>query len=675
MNNSSKSKKKEDMQARARMLVEIVHAMIDAVLVLDLEGTCIFANRQYAQMFGLKQEDFLGKSVMDFSGIEYQKPEEIEKFMLLIGEAIEKGRAGPADLIIVASDGRQVPVSVADSTINDAKGAPTHVIAVVRDITERKKMEEELIKHRNRLEELVKERTAELTRKNEQLLAEITERKQAEEALRESEEKFRNIAERSFDGIFEMDLEGHITYASPAIEQITGYKPEEIVGSSFLNYVSESTAHTAFQWLAKLVEGENVKELQMEMTRKDGSSAIVEINASPIFKDGSAIEVQGTVRDITDRKRAEEALREKEARYRELADSITDVFFAFDNDLRYTYWNKASEELTGTTEKEAIGKSLYDIFPDIQQTRRVEKVYLDVLRRRQPRTFVIKYSIEGRDHYFEISVYPSKGGISVFTKDITERKKTEEKLKEYSEKLKKKVEERTRELQDAQEKLIRKEKLAMLGQLAGSVGHEIRNPLGTISNSVYFLKMKLKDADEKVLKHVAVIDRNVQRANRIITDLLDSSRVRPPSLIESSVNDIVKDTLESIEMPATISVNLKFEKNIPRILLDPDQMRLVFRNIIINAVEAMPKGGILEIRTEAGADFIHIMFRDTGKGIQKENIQKIFEPLFTTKASGIGLGLAIVKSIVEGHRGTIEIHSKIGEETTVIVKLPLLVAE
>ena len=135
------------------------------------------------------------------------------------------------------------------------------------------------------------------------------------------------------------------------------------------------------------------------------------------------------------RKQAEEALRESHESYRELADSITDVFFAMDKDLRYTYWNKASEDLTGISAKDAIGKSLYDLFPDTPETRRAEKVYLDVSKTQQPRTFVNEYQLGGKDLVFEISAYPSRDGVSVFVKDITERKRAEEEIRRRSEEL------------------------------------------------------------------------------------------------------------------------------------------------------------------------------------------------------------------------------------------------
>jgi len=138
--------------------------------------------------------------------------------------------------------------------------------------------------------------------------------------------------------------------------------------------------------------------------------------------------------DITERKRMEQILRNDEEEYRMLAESITDVFFALDKDLRYTYWNKASEDLTGISAKDAIGKSFYELFPDMKGTR-AEEVYLEVLRTGQSRSFVNEYKLEGKQFFFEINAYPTKWGISVFTKDITERKRAEIELRAAKERL------------------------------------------------------------------------------------------------------------------------------------------------------------------------------------------------------------------------------------------------
>ena len=252
-------------------------------------------------------------------------------------------------------------------------------------------------------------------------------------------------------------------------------------------------------------------------------------------------------------------------------------------------------------------------------------------------------------------------------KNLSKREQVEKDLKEYA----KRLEETVEELRATQEQLVRREKLAILGQLASGISHELRNPLGVIGNSVYYLNMKLKDADEKVARHLTILQREVQRADEIITDLLDFARTKQPSFVKADIAEVVEDALAGIEIPEGIAVETNFEVELPPILIDPGQIRRVFLNLISNAVRAMPEGGRLEIGTGVRDEFVEIIFRDTGQGIAKEDLTKIFEPLFSTMAKGVGLGLAMVKGIVDQYKGMIAVESEIGTGTTITVKLPL----
>lgn len=227
------------------------------------------------------------------------------------------------------------------------------------------------------------------------------------------------------------------------------------------------------------------------------------------------------------------------------------------------------------------------------------------------------------------------------------------------------------ELKDTQERLVRSEKLAMLGQLSGSVGHEIRNPLAAISNSVYYLNMKIKDPDEKVEKHLSIMKTEILRADQIISDLLDFSRGASPALVKGDVSDIIKEVLEGSCLPDYVTVDTEFASGLPKAIFDINQMRQVFSNLISNAVQAMPEGGTLEITTTAKDGFVETKVIDSGEGIAEDNLKKVFEPLFTTKSKGIGLGLAIVEGIIERHNGKIEVESRAGKGTTFIIKLPV----
>ena len=253
-----------------------------------------------------------------------------------------------------------------------------------------------------------------------------------------------------------------------------------------------------------------------------------------------------------------------------------------------------------------------------------------------------------------------------------ERKRAEEALREYSNRLEKRVEERTRELREAQEQLVRRERLAVLGQLAGGVGHELRNPLGAIKNAAYFLNMVIEEPEPEVKEMLEVLDKEVGTSEGIISSLLDFARPKPLSQQPADVNEVVQEALSRTTVPENVEVVSRLDEALPIIPADPVQLSQVFGNIVLNAIQAMSEGGQLTVTSEvAGPEWVSVSFTDTGVGISEENSEKLFEPLFTTKARGIGLGLALVKTLVEGHGGTIEVQSEMGRGSTFTVRLPI----
>jgi signal transduction histidine kinase len=264
--------------------------------------------------------------------------------------------------------------------------------------------------------------------------------------------------------------------------------------------------------------------------------------------------------------------------------------------------------------------------------------------------------------------------------------KTQRELQKLNEQL----EEKIRELEEVQDRLIRAERLATIGQLGASVGHELRHPLSVISNSVYYLSMRLKDADEKLNKHLMIMEREIAVTDKIISDLLSFARGERPALRKTQVNTIVQDALSRTPVPDEVTVVTELGRGLPPLMADPGQIEQVFINMISNAIQAMTSpgspstslerrvemsnGGRLEIATMAEEGFIVTEFKDSGCGISRENMKRLFGPLFTTKTKGIGLGLAVSKRIVEAHGGSIEVGSKVGKGATFRVKLPILVS-
>ncbi len=256
-------------------------------------------------------------------------------------------------------------------------------------------------------------------------------------------------------------------------------------------------------------------------------------------------------------------------------------------------------------------------------------------------------------------------------------KESHQALEEYGRTLEQKVEQRTEELRKIQNQLMQSEKLASLGRLASGVAHEINSPLTGILTFSHLLMRKLKDNPE-MQKELELIVRETTRVSTIVRGLLDFARESKPQKRPCQINELIIHTLSLVERQAAFQ-NIKIIKNldqqVPILLVDTNQIQQVFMNILLNAADAMPEGGNLQVSSlyQPGDDYVQIIFTDTGCGIPTENLDKIFDPFFTTKSDkkGTGLGLAVSYGIIERHRGHIEVQSTVGQGTTFVIKLPV----
>jgi signal transduction histidine kinase len=234
------------------------------------------------------------------------------------------------------------------------------------------------------------------------------------------------------------------------------------------------------------------------------------------------------------------------------------------------------------------------------------------------------------------------------------------------------LKEKTRQLIAVQDELVRSEKLALLGQVADTVGHELRNPLGVMNNAVYYLQAVLPDADETTREYLGIIKDEIAEAERIVSDLLDAVRTKPPRPEMVVVAELLGNVLRKCAVPPSIAVRMDIPATTPDIRVDPAQMHQVFWNLIANGVEAMPEGGALEIRAEANpaAHTVAVSIKDSGSGIAPEHQAKLFQPMFTTKARRIGLGLVVVKNLTQANGGSVGVESEVGKGSTFAVTLP-----
>ena len=264
-----------------------------------------------------------------------------------------------------------------------------------------------------------------------------------------------------------------------------------------------------------------------------------------------------------------------------------------------------------------------------------------------------------------ISLDGAEATYAVVT-DLTEH--MEDEVKRYTQRLETEVKQKTDALKDA-------ERMVAIGQTAGMVGHDIRNPLQTIIGELFLARDELKQMPEgpsqKQMKEMLeTIEEQTLYINKIVTDLQDFTKPAIPHLTQTNIEALVKDTLKTIKIPTTITTSIKIQKNLPDLLIDPSMTQRILTNLLANAVQAIPETGEISIVASSQNQHAIIAVTDTGTGIQDEIKPNIFRPLFTTKARGQGFGLAVVKRLVEAQNGEITFQSEKGKGTTFTVKLP-----
>jgi PAS domain S-box-containing protein len=336
-------------------------------------------------------------------------------------------------------------------------------------------------------------------------------------------------------------------------------------------------------------------------------------------------------------------IREGEQNYRDLYESFGEAFIATDWELTVIHWNKAAERITRISGKDALGKKVYDVLPEMMTIDVTP--YYETLQQKKPVRFMMNtFSRETkRPSVFEVSMYPSVQGMICIVEDKTEEEETK--------------------------------RLSAIGQTAGMVGHDIRNPLQTITSDVFLAKSDLAlmpESKEKdsIKESLGSIEKNIDYINKIVQDLQDYAR--PIAIItkDTELEKIFGDVLAKAAIPERLEVSHKVEADAKKLIADPDLLKRILANLVNNAVQAMPKGGKLTLNASRERGDVVITVEDTGEGIPIEVRPKLFTPLFTTKSRGQGFGLAVVKRMTEAMRGTVAFESEIGKGTKFTLRFP-----
>jgi two-component system sensor kinase FixL len=375
-------------------------------------------------------------------------------------------------------------------------------------------------------------------------------------------------------------------------------------------------------------------------------------------------------KDITARRKTEQDLRVSEKQYKKLANSIADPFFALDSCLNFNYWNKATEKFTGIKCADVLGKHFFCIFGKNRASRRFAGIYRDVMRTKNPCAFSGNLPKAGDDTFFEIEVYPTGNGISVLARDITERKKLQVSMEENTKRLEELVRIRTAKLNDT-------ERLVAIGETAGMIGHDIRNPLQSIIGELFLVKDTLNELPETkttkcLMDCVTDIEEQTLYINKIVADLQDFAKPLVPCITETNL----EETLRAVSLPLDVppNVHISYSLATPFMSLKTDQLfiKRILSNLIRNGIQAMETtGGELTVRGFLRDNLLIVSVSDTGTGISDEVKEKIFKPLFTTKSKGQGFGLSVVKKLAEVLGGNVRFETQVGCGTTFIVELPM----
>jgi two-component system NtrC family sensor kinase len=555
--------------------------------------------------------------------------------------------------------GKKGWLSTTKVPLRDSYGKIVGIVGIGRDITEHRQAEEALRKAHDELEIRVEERTAELAQVNRELQAEVTERKRAEEALAEERNLLRTLIDNLPDLIYAKDTESRFVIGNIAVARLMGATPDELVGKTDFDFYPQGLATQYYADEQEIIRSgqpllNREEPLMDQLTGKKGWLSTTKVPLRDSY--GKIVGIVGIGRDITERRRAEEALRQLKEFNEGIVQGMEEGIVMEDAEGRITFVNPKMAEMLGYTEEELIGKHWSEtVAPScLRQVEQESSKRPEGISSRYEAVLLRK---DGQEVPGLISARPLFGegefvGTLAVCTDLTEIKEMEQQL-------------------------VQAGKLAAIGQLVAGVAHELNNPLTSV---VGYSELLLgAECSEGIRHDLERINRQGVRAARIVGNLLTFARRREPRKESININDVIERSLELQAHQLAldgISIVKEPDEALPPTMVDPFQMQQVFMNIISNAHQALRDWQgerQLRVRSELAGDMIHLEFADSGPGISAEVMRRLFEPFFTTREAGegTGLGLSIAHGIVEAHVGRIWAESEVGKGATFIVEIPV----
>jgi PAS domain S-box-containing protein len=728
----------------------ILNNMIDVYYRTDKDGNIILNSPSGVALLGYGSvEDGLGRNAAEF----YYNPEDRKKFL---AELRKNGYVKDYEIILKHRDGTPMPVSASSRYYYNEKGEVLGIEGIYRDIRERKRMEETLLRISKAVESssdaigmsdaqghhfyhnqaftdlfeytpeeleaagggpaafenrnvarkvfdtikgggswsgevemvsksgrkfLVLERADAIKDESGKVIGlvgvhtDITVRKKAEEQLRETRDYMENLIEHANVPMVVWTPDFRITRFNRAFERLTGMKAQSVIGKELEILFPRETREKSMSFMRTALKGARWEVVEMPVLNVQGNVRTVLWNISTIYaedkKTPTAIIAQG--QDITERKQAEEALRESEEMSRSMLDNAAMGIYLLQN-KKFLYVNPTFEKIMGYTSAELVGQEAINyVHPSdrgIVRIRAVENLKgvstlpyeFRALRKDGKQIWVMERVTSIR--------HKRKRSVIASFMETTEHRKAEEQLERAYE-----------ELKTAHERMVQSEKLRAMGEMASGIAHDFNNMLAVILGRTQLVIDDVKD--DKVKKGIQIIEQAALDAAKTVKRLQDFARIRVEHPFESlEVNQVVEGVLKMveprvIELEQTKGITIKVAQELGKvgqISGDAAELREALLNILFNAMDAMPTGGKLTVKSQQDEDWVQILITDTGVGIPDKIKSRVFEPFFTTKASkGSGLGLSVTYGIIARHGGMLKFDSAVGKGTTFYIRLPLAV--